>query len=81
MKLYDIIWVDYFWGFVGYWEIFYFVEIVMNGCWVLVLGYEMFEVVWVVFGSLFIIVEDFGVIIFDVEKLCDDFGFFGMVVL
>lgn len=81
LKLYDIIRVDHFRGFAGYWEIPYPAETAMNGRWVPALGHEMFEAVRAALGSLPIIAEDLGVITPDVEKLRDDFGFPGMAVL
>lgn len=81
LKLYDIIRVDHFRGFAGYWEIPFPAETAMNGRWVPALGHEMFEAVRAALGSLPIIAEDLGVITPDVEKLRDDFGFPGMAVL
>lgn len=81
LKLYDLIRVDHFRGFAGYWEIPYPAETAMNGRWVPALGYEMFGAVREALGSLPIIAEDLGVITPDVEKLRDDYGFPGMAVL
>ena len=81
LKLYDIIRVDHFRGFAGYWEIPFPAETAIQGRWVPALGHEMFEAVGRALGPLPIIAEDLGVITPDVEKLRDDFGFPGMAVL
>lgn len=81
LKLYDIIRVDHFRGFAGYWEIPYPAETALQGRWVPALGYEMFRAVEKALGVLPIIAEDLGVITPDVEKLRDDLDFPGMAVL
>jgi 4-alpha-glucanotransferase len=81
LKLYDIVRVDHFRGFAGYWEIPYPAETAMVGEWKPALGYEMFAAVRSALGDLPIIAEDLGVITPDVEKLRDDYGLPGMAVL
>lgn len=81
LKLYDLIRVDHFRGFAGYWEIPFPAVNAIQGRWVPALGYEMFQAVFAALGELPIIAEDLGVITPDVEKLRDDFHFPGMAVL
>lgn len=81
LKLYDLIRIDHFRGFAGYWEIPFPAETAIHGQWVPALGQEMFAAVRSALGVLPIIAEDLGVITPDVEKLRDDFGFPGMAVL
>lgn len=81
LKLYDLIRVDHFRGFAGYWEIPFPAENAIQGRWVPALGYQMFQAVRESLGNLPIIAEDLGVITPDVEKLRDDFNFPGMAVL
>ncbi len=81
LKLYDVIRVDHFRGFAGYWEVPYPAETAMEGRWVPALGHEMFAAVREALGDLPIIAEDLGVITPDVETLRDDYGLPGMAVL
>ena len=81
LKLYDLIRVDHFRGFAGYWEIPFPAVNAIQGRWVPALGHEMFEAVFAALGNLPIIAEDLGVITPDVEKLRDDFKFPGMAIL
>ena len=81
LKLYDLIRVDHFRGFAGYWEIPYPAETAMIGEWKPALGHPMFEAVQKALGDLPIIAEDLGVITPDVEALRDDYDLPGMAVL
>lgn len=81
LKLYDVIRVDHFRGFAGYWEIPFPAETAMNGRWVPALGHQMFAAVRQALGNLPIIAEDLGVITPDVETLRDDYELPGMAVL
>ena len=81
LKLYDLIRVDHFRGFAGYWEIPYPAETAMQGEWKNALGDDMFAAVRRGLGDLPIIAEDLGVITPDVEKLRDDYELPGMAVL
>ncbi len=81
LKLYDLIRVDHFRGFAGYWEIPYPADTAMVGEWKPALGDEMFAAVRTALGDLPIIAEDLGVITPDVEKLRDDYNLPGMAVL
>lgn len=81
LRLYDLIRVDHFRGFAGYWEIPFPAETAVNGRWVPALGREMLSAVREALGDLPVIAEDLGVITPDVEALRDDFGLPGMAVL
>ncbi|BDP41425.1 4-alpha-glucanotransferase [Deinococcus aetherius] len=81
LRLYDLIRVDHFRGFAGYWEIPFPAETAIHGRWVPALGYEMLAAVKEALGDVPIIAEDLGVITPDVERLRDDFGLPGMAVL
>lgn len=84
LKLYDLIRVDHFRGFAGYWEVPYPAENAMHGRWVTALGHQMFAAVREALGysgPLPIIAEDLGVITPDVEALRDDYALPGMAVL
>ncbi|WP_216317749.1 4-alpha-glucanotransferase [Deinococcus aestuarii] len=81
LRLYDVIRVDHFRGFAGYWEIPFPAETAIQGRWVPARGYEMLAAVREALGDVPIIAEDLGVITPDVEKLRDDFGLPGMAVL
>ncbi|ACO46669.1 4-alpha-glucanotransferase [Deinococcus deserti] len=81
LKLYDVIRIDHFRGFAGYWEIPFPAETAVHGRWVPAPGHEMFAAVRGALGNLPIIAEDLGVITPDVEQLRDDFEFPGMAVL
>ncbi|PTA69533.1 4-alpha-glucanotransferase [Deinococcus arcticus] len=81
LKLYDVIRIDHFRGFAGYWEIPFPAENAIHGRWVPAPGHAMFEAVLGALGELPIIAEDLGVVTPDVEQLRDDFQFPGMAVL
>ncbi|WP_102126607.1 4-alpha-glucanotransferase [Deinococcus planocerae] len=81
LRLFDVVRVDHFRGFAGYWEIPFPAETAIHGRWVPALGHEMLAAVREALGDVPIIAEDLGVITPDVEKLRDDFGLPGMAVL
>ena len=81
LKLYDLVRVDHFRGFAGYWEVPYAAETAMIGEWKPAPGHLMFEAVHAALGDLPIIAEDLGVITPDVEALRDDYNLPGMAVL
>ena len=81
LKLYDVIRIDHFRGFAGYWEVPFPATTAVHGRWVPALGTEMFAAVRARLGELPIIAEDLGVITPDVEELRDRCGFPGMAVL
>ena len=77
----DIIRVDHFRGFAGYWAVPADEDTAMNGKWEKALGTELFTAIEDSLGVLPIIAEDLGVITPDVEELRDHFNFPGMKIL
>ncbi len=80
-SLYDMVRIDHFRGFAGYWEIPAGEKTAVGGSWVDAPGLEFFDAVAAAFPSLPIIAEDLGVITPDVRELRDAFGFPGMRIL
>jgi 4-alpha-glucanotransferase len=81
LKLVDVVRLDHFRGFAGAWEVPYGENTAVNGRWVPGPGAPLFMAIREALGDVSIIAEDLGVITPDVEKLRDDFGFPGMVIL
>jgi len=79
--LVDIIRLDHFRGFEGYWEVPGTDNTALNGRWVSGPGVELFRAVQNTLGTLPIIAEDLGVITGEVDALRDQLGFPGMRVL
>jgi 4-alpha-glucanotransferase len=77
----DIVRLDHFRGFAGYWRVPGNEDTAINGRWVRGPGKDFFLAVRNALGSLPIIAEDLGVITPDVDKLRDDFKLPGMRVL
>ncbi|NET02974.1 MAG: 4-alpha-glucanotransferase [Sphaerospermopsis sp. SIO1G1] len=77
----DIIRIDHFRGFEGYWAVPQGEETAINGEWIKAPGVEFFEVVRERLGKLPILAEDLGIITPEVEALRDRFEFPGMKVL
>lgn len=77
----DIVRIDHFRGFEGYWEIPASEPTAEVGQWVKGPGEDFFESVQQVLGDLPIIAEDLGVITPEVEQLRDRFEFPGMKIL
>jgi 4-alpha-glucanotransferase len=77
----DIVRVDHFRGFAGYWEIPADRPTAVEGRWVGAPGHELFTALRAALGDLPVIAEDLGVITPDVEALRDAFGLPGMKVL
>jgi len=77
----DIVRVDHFRGFAGYWEVPGTAKTAEKGRWVKGPGIEFFQVVRDALGDLPIIAEDLGVITPDVEELRDRFELPGMKIL
>ncbi len=80
-KLYDIVRIDHFRGFAGYYTIPFGEETAVNGWWNEAPGQALFDKVNERFASAKIIAEDLGVITDDVKKLLSDNGFPGMKML
>ncbi|MBC8331866.1 MAG: 4-alpha-glucanotransferase [Anaerolineae bacterium] len=77
----DIIRLDHFRGFAGYWEIPGDEETAINGRWVPAPGEALFQSVEAALGELPIVAEDLGEITPDVDDLREKFGFPGMKIL
>jgi 4-alpha-glucanotransferase len=81
LKLYDIIRIDHFRGFLAYWEVPASQTTAINGQWVKVPGADLFHQFQRTFPSLPILAEDLGVITDDVRELMSQFNLPGMRVL
>jgi len=81
LKLVDILRIDHFRGFAGYWEIPAANPTAEIGRWVKGPGTDFFKTVEANMGSLPILAEDLGVITPDVVKLRDRFELPGMKIL
>jgi 4-alpha-glucanotransferase len=79
-KLFDIIRLDHFRGFAGYWEVPYGMTTAESGRWVPGPGDSLFKAIENELGELPIIAEDLGVITPDVIELREEFNFPGMKV-
>jgi 4-alpha-glucanotransferase len=77
----DLVRLDHFRGFSGYWEVPAGEKTAIHGCWVRGPGPHLFHTVKQALGSLPIIAEDLGVITADVVALRQQFGLPGMRVL
>lgn len=78
----DLVRIDHFRGFAGYWEIPAEEETAINGRWVRGPGLALFEALRDGLGDpLPLIAEDLGVITEDVETLRDQLGLPGMAIL
>jgi 4-alpha-glucanotransferase len=81
LALADVIRIDHFRGFAGYWEIPASEPTAIHGRWVPGPGKKLFAAIEKALGKLPIIAEDLGVITPDVIDLRDSFGLPGMRVL
>jgi 4-alpha-glucanotransferase len=81
LGLVDVVRLDHFRGFAGYWEIPASAETAVQGRWVAAPGMRFFEAVRRDLGELSIIAEDLGEITPDVVELRERFGLPGMKVL
>jgi len=79
--LYDILRIDHFRGFAGYYNIPYGEDTARNGKWDSAPGIELFRTIAEKFPRAKIIAEDLGFITEDVRALLDDAGFPGMKML
>jgi len=80
-KLYDLVRIDHFRGFAGYWEVRAGKKTAMEGRWKKGPGADFFRHLLQHFPRLPIIAEDLGVITPDVRDLIRRFGLPGMKVL
>ena len=80
-RLYDILRIDHFRGFAGYYNIPYGHTTARDGKWDSAPGIELFRTVKQVYPKAKIIAEDLGFITPDVRELLSDSGFPGMKML
>lgn len=80
-KLCDLVRIDHFRGFVGYWEVPASETTAINGKWIDGPGRDFFRKVLEQSASAPIIAEDLGVITPDVVEVMQEFDFPGMKVL
>ncbi len=80
-RLYDILRIDHFRGFAGYYSIPFGEATARNGKWESAPGIELFRTVKERFPRAKIIAEDLGFITPDVRELLTDTGFPGMKIL
>lgn len=81
LRLYDLVRIDHFRGFAGYWEVPAGETTAINGRWVPAPGADFFRTVQAQLGELPIIAEDLGEITPDVIELRNQFGLPGMKIL
>lgn len=81
LRLYDIVRIDHFRGFAGYWEVPAAETTAIKGQWIKGPGRDFFDVVARELGELPIIAEDLGEITPDVVALRDGFALPGMKIL
>lgn len=81
LKLYDILRIDHFRGFIGYWEVPSQHKTAKNGKWVKAPAMDFFSRLKERFCPFPIIAEDLGFITPAVKKVMSHFGFPGMKVL
>ncbi len=81
LNLYDMVRVDHFRGFVGYWEIPSGEKTAINGRWVEAPAGDFFTTLQKRFSHLPFIAEDLGIITDDVREIMRRFEFPGMKVL
>ncbi len=81
LRLYDLVRVDHFRGFIAFWEIPAHEKTAIHGTWVRAPGREFFQSLSRKFPVMPIIAEDLGIITPDVLEVMDYFGFPGMKVL
>jgi 4-alpha-glucanotransferase len=80
-ELVDIVRIDHFRGFAGYWEIPASEPTAIQGRWMPGPGAALFKAIAQALGPVPIIAEDLGVITPDVDTLRRQFGFPGMRIL
>ena len=80
LKLYDIIRIDHFRGFAGYYSIEFGAPDARNGEWVTGPGIQLFNKIKEELGEVNVIAEDLGLITPDVAELLEATGFPGMKV-
>jgi 4-alpha-glucanotransferase len=81
LKLFDLVRIDHFRGFVGYWEVPAAEKTAINGRWVQAPAMDFFTELTQRIPTLPIVAEDLGTITPDVKEVMEHFGFPGMKVL
>jgi 4-alpha-glucanotransferase len=81
IELVDIVRIDHFRGFAGYWEIPASEPTAINGRWMAGPGDKLFNAIQTTLGRVPIIAEDLGVVTPDVVALLEQFNFPGMRIL
>ena len=81
LSLFDLVRIDHFRGFVGYWEVPAGEKVAVKGRWVKAPAMDFFNELTKRFPALPVIAEDLGTITPDVWEVMDHFGFPGMKVL
>lgn len=81
LKLFDLLRLDHFRGFLAYWEVPADSDTAINGEWIKTPSEEFFNTLIKHFPNLPFIAEDLGVITPDVIEVRDRFGILGMRVL
>jgi 4-alpha-glucanotransferase len=81
LTLFDLIRIDHFRGFVGFWEVPAGEKTAVNGKWVHAPAVDFFHTAQKRFAALPIIAEDLGVITQEVKDIMKHFGFPGMKIL
>ncbi len=81
LRLFDMVRIDHFRGFVGFWEVTAGATTAMDGRWVEAPAYEFFEILLNRFDAERFIAEDLGIITPDVVAVMERFDLTGMRVL
>lgn len=81
IEMVDIVRIDHFRGFAGYWEIPAAEQTAINGRWMPGPGEKLFNAIQENLGTLPIIAEDLGVVTPDVVALLEKFNLPGMRIL
>ncbi|MBN2409925.1 MAG: 4-alpha-glucanotransferase [Candidatus Aminicenantes bacterium] len=81
MGLFDVMRIDHFRGFVGFWEVPATETTAVNGCWREAPALDFFHRLTRRFPNLSLVAEDLGIITPDVREVMDHFEFPGMKVL
>jgi 4-alpha-glucanotransferase len=81
LKMFDLVRIDHFRGFVGYWEVLAAEKTAIKGKWVKAPAMDFFTALTQKIPTLPIVAEDLGTITPDVKEVMERFGFPGMKVL
>jgi 4-alpha-glucanotransferase len=81
LRLYDVVRIDHFRGFVAYWEVLATEKTAINGKWVEAPAEDFFHQITEKLDYHRIVAEDLGTITPDVIEVKERFGFTGMKVL